>query len=189
MSKCPPIPRDSQIYWLDTLDWSGFGGRHYVGKIGWEDGADLGGDGSYHYHEIERSLSLKEAKALYAESCPDDPDTGARYWKLGLARKTNRFETREDLERVAGQWVREHCKLANWLLIDNGYPNPNRPIAAHGWYGEVHRWNAMKDLAAIWDKVPNHLRDWSKDPTKSIYSAWHLLLTPPKPKRTPKAKS
>ncbi len=179
MSGCPKIARDCQIYTLDSLWWGiSIGGRHYTGHVSWTDKRRKKDGSDYHRHEIERSLSLREAKELWAER--REPGDTERYWKMGLARETNRFETKEALERAAAKWVTAHCKHPNWLLINNNHINPNRPIAARGWYED--RVELMTDLAAKWDKVPDHQRLTNGRETTplwdSVYQLWYLLLTP-----------
>ena len=156
------------IYSLETLDWGCCGGRHYVGTVRWTDAK-----GEYPRHEIERKLSLREAKEL-------DPDSGAGYWKSGIRRTTNRFDTVEQLERCATKWVEEHAEkagLTDWLLINDDPHNPNRPIAGKGWV--TTRFAAMRKMAKMWDGFDNAVRNaLTKEEWKTIYRAWNSLLTP-----------
>ncbi len=163
------------VYTLDVLDWSAaIGGRHLTAKLHWEEGPHQSNGSHYHHHELERDLSLKDAKLL-------DPDMGDRYWRLGgTFRKSNRFETMAQLERHATRWVKadaERRKESVWLLIDNDHSNPNRPIAAQGW--DKDRLALMTDLAEVWDKTPNHLRDFGSTGVKAIYLAWKALILAP----------
>lgn len=163
-----PIPAGCQIYSLDTLWWGvSIGGRHYTGNVRWEEG------NGYPSHELECRLSLREAKEL--------GNTQVILWTDRVNRTTNRFDTREQLERAATKWVTDHAAksgVKNWLLIDNNRHNPNRPIAAAGWYKS--RVKPMKKLAEMWDKVPDHIRLSDEELWNKVYNAWYALLTPPK---------
>ncbi len=156
------------IYSLKTLCWAACGGRHYVGTIHWYDPK-----GEWHRHELERKLSLREAKEL-------DPDAGERYWKMGLSRTSNRFDTRDQLERHAIKWVEEHAAaqgLTEWLFIDNDTLNPNRPLAGKGYI--TTRFVAMRQAAEKWDKMDNAARNaLTKKQWNTIYSGWNKLLKP-----------
>lgn len=179
MSDCPKIPRDAQIYSLDSLWWGvSLGGHHYTGHVNWSEKRRAKDGSSYKRHELERRLTLREAKELWSEQ--REPGQTEQYWKMGLARETNRFETKADLERAAVKWVTHHCRYPNWLLIDNDWINPRRPISAQGWYKD--RVPMMAELAARWDKVPNYQRLVNgHEPTEiwnSVYRLWYLLLTP-----------
>jgi hypothetical protein len=157
------------IYSLETLWWGvSIGGKHYTGHIDWRDSK-----GEFHRHELERKLSLRQAKEL-------DPDAGERYWKWGVKRVTNRFDTREQLERFAAKWVEDHAAkegLTDWLLIENDSRNPNRPIAGNGYI--VDRFPIMRKMAKMWDKTDNATRNaLTKEQWNTISGGWKALLKP-----------
>ena len=153
----------SQVYSLDVLWWGvSAGGRHYTGEICWQ-------DASYHKHEVERHLTLREAKAL--------GDTQFILWTERFSRTTNRFDSLEQLERAAARWVRKNAAVPNWLLIKHDGHNPNRPIAAKGWY--VQRLPAMRALAKAWDKVPDGVRQSNRELWDAVYETWRKLMEPP----------
>lgn len=166
-----PIPAHSQIYDLDTLWWGiSVGGRHYTGNVRWTDK-----EGHYQCHELERKLSLREAKEL--------DDTQLINWHGGYGRTTNRFDTEKQLERYAARWVEGEAKRSgfnHWLLIENDRHNPNRPIAAAGWY--ITRMTPMRELAKMWDKVPNGVRENNREVWDLVYDLWRQILTPPNEK-------
>lgn len=149
-----------KIYSLSVLDWSGHGGHHCQGTIYTDDpliGRSI---------ELERRLTLKEAKAI--------SETKERLW-FCHERTTTKFEDRASLERAAIKWMKANAKEPNWLLQYNSACNPERVIAAKGFY--LERVQALNALADLWDKVPNHLRDG--DVWDSTYACYKKLINPP----------
>ncbi len=158
------VKTPGEVYWLESLWWGvSIGGRHYTGKIHWYDS-----DNEYQTAEIERPLSLKEAKLL-------DPDRGEGHWRLGgVFRKTNRFDTKDQLERAATKWVKGHTKAPIWMLIDHDIHNPNRVIGSSGWHSE--RVDQMDKVAAVWNKLDNRTRE-DKKLWDVTYKAWRWLIS------------
>lgn len=163
-------PPDCAIYALDSLWWGvSVGGRHYTGMLKW-----YSPDGAFHRHELERKLTLKEAKEL--------GDTQVILWTSRFSRVTNRFDSLDQLCRAAARFVEDEVvktngAIKNWILIDNDIYNPNRPIAAAGWLKP--RMGDMRKLAKEWDKVSNYIRENDKELWDAVYEAWDTLLTPP----------
>ncbi len=171
----PPIKPFGVVYCLDVLWWGiSIGGHHYTGKITYYDAA-----GKWHSHELERDLSLKDAKLL-------DPDSAERRWRLGgVFRKSNRFETRPQLDRWAARWVKADalkCGASTWLLIEHDTCNPRRPIASQGW--DKNRLKLMTDIAEMWDKVPNWARTGMPSLWDAVYGTWGQLVAEAGPLET-----
>ncbi len=163
------------VYTLDVLWWGvSIGGKHYTATIDWSEGERKTDGSNYHHHELERTLSLKDAKLL-------DPDAGERYWISGIRRKTNRFDTREQLERWATKWVQADAKRrgeTTWLLIEHDAHNPHRPVSSQGW--DKDRLKLMTDIAATWDKTTNAQRG-NKVIWDRTYALWNALIARPGP--------
>lgn len=138
---------------LESLWWGvSIGGRHYTGEI----------KANGHTIELTRRLSGKESKESHGRE--------GRLW-LKRETETNKFETREDLEKAAVKWCRKHLS-SDWLLIEHDIHNPHRPIAARGRFR--NRLPVMTELAAAWDKVPDSKREgklWD-----AFYTTWGLLI-------------
>lgn len=158
------------IYTLDLLDWSVcIGGHHVTGHISWHDGEPHRRDGSnYHRHELERRLSWKEAKAL--------GETEDILWRHDHARVTNRFETRESIERAAIKWVKANANPKRpWLLQYNSTCNPERVLAGNGYSKD--RLKHLNDLHDAWDKASDGLRG-RDDFREPVYDLYNQLIKP-----------
>lgn len=159
MRSIPKIPEDHQIYGFKYLWWGVcIGGRHYTGKVHWREGDE------FKTHELERRLSLREAKEISGEK--------EILWKHH-DRVTVNFDSLEQLERAAIKWVEKNATVPNWLLIHNDYWNPNRPIAAAGLYKK--RVKSMRAFADFWAKVDDSKRE-IPEVWDATYNAWYAFF-------------
>lgn len=101
---------------LDALDWAIGGGSHHTGHLYFSDNRPR--------VEMERDLSLSEAKDLWADR--QGPEHTERWWNAGIARRTNRFETSADLQRAATKWCEDNI-TGDYVLKDDS----NGRIIAH----------------------------------------------------------
>ncbi len=168
-----PIKPFGAVYTLDPLWWGiSIGGRHYTATIHWSEGPFKSDGSNYRHHELERDLSLRDAKLL-------DPEDGPERWQFGgRFRKSNRFETRAQLDRWAARWIEADAKRrgeSTWLLLEHDSCNPRRAVAAQGW--DKARLKLVNDLAEVWDKVP----DWAREGEllDAVYSIYALLVSSP----------
>ena len=146
----------TEIATLSILDWSVcVGGRHITGEISYLD----------EKVELEKHLTLAEAKIRSEEK--------DRYW-LAHERIKNQFDTYEEIERAATKWCEDNIKSPDWLLQYYSDCNPQRPIAAKGYYITV--FDDLKDLAESWDKVSNYVRDTNKELRDAVYKAYYALV-------------
>lgn len=136
---------------LDYLDWSGHGGRHLTAHLTFDDRKRV---------ELERPISIRESKILY-------PDHSDRFYFLPLARRTNRFESREELEGVATRWCQSNVG-GSWILLNHDRDALRRIIAFGGVpYGRVRILNLIEEQ---WDRLENWERD---DQTMdTFYAMW-----------------
>lgn len=144
---------------LEYLWWGvSIGGRHYTGEIRYQ-GQKV---------ELMRRMSLREAKE-YGER-------EERAW-LRLQRETNKFDTLAQLERAAVKWCKANVPDP-WLLQEYSDCNPERPIAATGFYRE--RLPRLRKVAKLWSKVPNSEREgptWDR-----FYRMFYHLIEAPNEK-------
>ena len=140
---------------LDYLDWSVCaGGRHYTGSVVISE--------PFRRIELERSLSLREAKEL--------SETQERLW-MCHERTTNKFDTLAQLENAAAKWCEKNLG-PDWLLQEHGNYGPLRPIAAGGRYKAILP--KLRALAKRWDKVRDHQTDQEM---MQSYAEWEKLIT------------
>lgn len=143
---------------LDSLWWGvSAGGKHYTGHVYFSDRRNR--------VEIERELSLKEAKELWAEY--DDAGRTERYWQMGLRRKTNRFDTKADLERAALKWCEANL-TGDWILKHERYvlgSNCVSPVKQRMMNLIAERW----DAAYVWK---NGFGDMPRELNDSFYRAY-----------------
>lgn len=144
---------------LDHLWWGVCaGGRHYTGEVRWAEKT----------HELERKLSLKEAKEI--------GETQTTMWIRRYQRTTNKFDTLATLENAAARWCRENIE-GEWALFHHDGHNPNRLISAsYPWLME--RRKVINEFADLWATVPNSVRE-NKDVWNTTFAAWRIFLTPP----------
>lgn len=138
---------------LDYLDWSVcIGGRHYTGEIVISQ--------PFRKVELERSLSLREAKELR-------PDHSERVYDDPYFRVTNRFDSFDQLVRAATKWCEANL-IAPWMLLEHTN-NDLRKILASSGVSET-RVRTLNLIEAQWDKMTNAQRD--RETMDAFYAAW-----------------
>jgi hypothetical protein len=148
---------------LDSLWWGvSAGGRHYTGHLYFSDHRER--------VELERELTLSEAKDLWAEQ--RSPEDTERYWNYGLARKTNRFDTSADLERAAVKWCEANIK-GDWILKDDRRvlgTNCVNPVRVRMLNLIAEKWNK----AYVWRAGFGHIDRDLDDTFYRAYEAWDV---------------
>ena len=137
---------------LRTLWWGVcIGGTHYTGEIHIGD----------RIIELTRSLSRKESKEL--------AEKDGRWW-LAAETSTNRFNSSEQLQRVACEWCEKNLGK-DWILLSRDAHNPRVPIGARGRY--LRLIPKLSRIAIRWDKLSDAQREkqWNK-----VYNAWKKTL-------------
>ena len=144
---------------LNSLWWGVcIGGRHYTGSLKWDDEETK----TYHSYELERKLSLKEAKQ-YAE------EMGITWGPV--QRISNKFESLPDLENQAIKYCEEKFG-DNWILFEHDTLNPNRVIAAKGWIED--RVEELTELYNKWDNLNDNERD---EQWVEVYNKFDKLIS------------
>lgn len=102
---------------LDSLNWSVCaGGRHYTGHLTFSDHRNR--------VELERSLSLREAKDLR-------PDHSDWMYDEPYFRVTNRFDSYESLTSAAIKWCEANL-TGVWVLKKDSHSGTDPILASHG---------------------------------------------------------
>ncbi len=146
---------------LDYLDWSVcVGGRHYTGHLTFSDRRER--------VELERDLSLREAKDLrpdHSEHVYDDP----------YFRRTNRFDSFEDLSRAAVKWCESNL-TGIWLLKKGDTYGVNPVLGAGGVSPvRVRMLNLIaeqSDRSYVWRGGFGHMDRDMIDGFHRAYKAW-----------------
>lgn len=141
---------------LNVLDWSVcIGGKHLTGEVVISD--------PYQSIELTRKLDRREKK--------ERQEREGRMFNFPEETETNKFDNYEQLERAALKWCEGNLG-DEWLLQYHNNYGPNRPVGGKGFIES--RIPYLKELAELWDKVPNSARTNSL--MNEVYRAWEILV-------------